>query len=518
MSLFGFLNENLTVSSSNEYADISFDRIKKNVFLVSAYLNKYKRIILSEENSYLWMIVFLSALYAGKELHVLDANADLKKMIAKIKPDIIITKQKCNSFFGVKSSNEMLNECQPNHFINENVDNSTVFLYTTGTTHESKSIKFSAQQILISAKNQGTYLGITSNDDVVLLPPFSHAYGLSAMLSSLTCGRNISIISNPIELLKVIQVKKIDVLFIPPIFLKVLMNNESCLHKLKSVRMIAIAGSKLDDDVYEYYRCNGVNILNIYGSTESGTCYIAASHIGEDKDVLYLSEMMKMRIIDGELLVQGENIGQLVNKKSELFDADGWYHTGDLVEENLDGSFRVVGRKKLIFVMDNGYKVKIEQLEDQIKKILSVAECQIILNKQNNLDKLTLVLEGEKSTSVDEVNRNLQYYERIYNIKCVKKIKKKRGKKIRMNRDRIISIVNEIAKEIKGSDYHIANMDKNIPFFDALGFDSLSSLQFVVSLEDRLNIKIDFQTFDPLCNCEQMINYISELIIIEDGE
>ena len=75
-----------------------------------------------------------------------------------------------------------------------------------------------------------------------------------------------------------------------------------------------------------------------------------------------------------------------------------------------------------------------------------------------------------------------------------------------------------IAKEIKGSDCHMANMDKNIPFFDALGFDSLSSLQFVVSLEDRLNIKIDFQTFDPLCNFEEMINYISELIIIEDGE
>ncbi|WP_431238747.1 class I adenylate-forming enzyme family protein [Mycolicibacterium aichiense] len=53
------------------------------------------------------------------------------------------------------------------------------------------------------------------------------------------------------------------------------------------------------------------------------------------------------RIVDGELWVRGRYVMQGYYKRSrdECFDADGWFHTGDLVRTDSDGFFYFLGRR-----------------------------------------------------------------------------------------------------------------------------------------------------------------------------
>ena len=53
------------------------------------------------------------------------------------------------------------------------------------------------------------------------------------------------------------------------------------------------------------------------------------------------------RVVDGELLLRGPYLMQHYHKRSreECFDADGWFHTGDLVRVDDDGFFYFLGRR-----------------------------------------------------------------------------------------------------------------------------------------------------------------------------
>ena len=66
-------------------------------------------------------------------------------------------------------------------------------------------------------------------------------------------------------------------------------------------------------------------------------------------------------------------MGYLNNKEKtlETIDDDGWLHSGDIVQEDADGWFTVVGRSKEIIITAGGENVAPTNIEDQIKKELS---------------------------------------------------------------------------------------------------------------------------------------------------
>ena len=61
---------------------------------------------------------------------------------------------------------------------------------------------------------------------------------------------------------------------------------------------------------------------------------------------------------DGEILLKGGNVclGYLddPNATAELIDGEGWMHTGDTGVFDLDGSLRIVGRKKEMILGPSG--------------------------------------------------------------------------------------------------------------------------------------------------------------------
>lgn len=122
-----------------------------------------------------------------------------------------------------------------------------------------------------------------------------------------------------------------------------------------------------------FYRSLGLTILEGYGLTET-TAPVSVNVPSQFKigkvgppipgNAVRIAE-------DGEILVKGVCVfGGYWNNEAatrEVFDADGWFKTGDLGEIDDDGYLQITGRKKEIIVTAGGKNVAPAALEDPIR-------------------------------------------------------------------------------------------------------------------------------------------------------
>lgn len=133
-------------------------------------------------------------------------------------------------------------------------------------------------------------------------------------------------------------------------------------------------GAKLDPAVNSFFESLDIVVLEGYGLTE--TCVATnVNRVGQKKIGTVgkvLSPDIEIRIQDdGEISFRGPNvsIGYLnrpaANK--EAWDADGWFHTGDLGSLDAEGYLSIIGRKKEIIVTSYGKKITPESVEVALK-------------------------------------------------------------------------------------------------------------------------------------------------------
>ena len=76
------------------------------------------------------------------------------------------------------------------------------------------------------------------------------------------------------------------------------------------------------------------------------------------------------KVVDGELCIRGPYVMQRYYKRSreECFDADGWFHTGDLVRIDADGFVYFIGRRGAM-IKTAGANVAPAEVERAIAKV-----------------------------------------------------------------------------------------------------------------------------------------------------
>ena len=129
------------------------------------------------------------------------------------------------------------------------------------------------------------------------------------------------------------------------------------------------ASAGISPDLLRFYYILGLAVVEGYGSTESfNACVLNPINACKPGYMGKEANGSQARVaIDGELEVSGAGIfSEYLNKPedtAESFTEDGWFRTGDIVERDPQGYYRIVDRKKAIICTSAGKNIAPAKLE-----------------------------------------------------------------------------------------------------------------------------------------------------------
>jgi long-chain acyl-CoA synthetase len=150
------------------------------------------------------------------------------------------------------------------------------------------------------------------------------------------------------------------------------------------VRWSVSGGAPLGARLNHFFRGIGINVIEGYGLTE--TCAAATINLPDRQRIGSVGRPIpgcSIRIAhDHEVLIKGGNVfqGYWHNEEAtrEVFDGDGWFHTGDLGELDEDGYLTITGRKKDLIVTSSGKNVAPTVLEDRLRAHWLISQCVVV--------------------------------------------------------------------------------------------------------------------------------------------
>jgi long-chain acyl-CoA synthetase len=151
-----------------------------------------------------------------------------------------------------------------------------------------------------------------------------------------------------------------------------------------NVRFMLSGGAPLARDIAEFFHAVGLPIFEGYGLTET-TPALTVNHPGRYRlgTVGTVLDCCEIRIADdGEILARGANVARGYYERpeatAEAWDAEGWFHTGDIGELDADGFLRITDRKKDLIKTSGGKYVAPQKIENLLKLQPHVSQAIVI--------------------------------------------------------------------------------------------------------------------------------------------
>ncbi|OGQ13281.1 MAG: long-chain fatty acid--CoA ligase, partial [Deltaproteobacteria bacterium RBG_16_71_12] len=209
----------------------------------------------------------------------------------------------------------------------------------------------------------------------------------------------------------------------------------------------ATGSAPLAPAIHEFFLAVGVMLIEGYGLTE--TCPILTANRLDRWKLQTVGTPVRNVVIkiaaDGEILAKGPNITQgYLNRpdaNADAFDAEGWFHTGDIGEFDGEGNLRITDRKKDLLKTSGGKYIAPIKIEGMLKAMPMVNEAVVIGDSRNYCTALLVLDEdGVRAwaartgnppdhkhpallaalhKSLDEVNRELASFESIKYFRVV---------------------------------------------------------------------------------------------------
>ena len=121
---------------------------------------------------------------------------------------------------------------------------------------------------------------------------------------------------------------------------------------MSRVRVAYTAGEAIGPDLFTFYRSIGVNLKQLYGSTETAVfvCLQPDHEVKADTVGVPIAGVEIKLADNGEILVKSPGLlkGYYKNPEAtaEVLTADGWYHTGDAGFLDAHGHLKIIDRAK----------------------------------------------------------------------------------------------------------------------------------------------------------------------------
>jgi long-chain acyl-CoA synthetase len=142
---------------------------------------------------------------------------------------------------------------------------------------------------------------------------------------------------------------------------------------MSRVRVAYTAGEAIGPDLFVFYRSLGINLKQLYGSTETSVM-VCVQPNGQVKPDTVGPPMkgVEVRVLDsGEIVLRCPGLFRAYYKNDEATreckDADGWFHTGDAGFFDDTGHLKIIDRAKDVGRLSSGTLFAPKYLENKLK-------------------------------------------------------------------------------------------------------------------------------------------------------
>lgn len=313
-------------------------------------------------------------------------------------------------------------------------DDVASIIYTSGTSGNSKAVMLTHGNLIANVSGAVGLAPLDSDSTFLSMLPLSHTYEFTVgFLYALIHGARVVYLERPPTprvLEEVCKAVRPNAICTVPLVMEKIFKKKvlPVLEKKQIVRMavkvpllrkrvykkiydslmgffggelivMAIGGAPFNHEAEHFFKAIGFPYLIGYGLTETAPL-LAGGPLGEKTlrvgaigktfpGVTLRIDNPEGKLGIGEICAKGPNVmkGYYKNPRltSEVFDKDGWFHTGDLGHFDRWDNLVVTGRSKNMILMANGENIYPESIEDILNGMLEVSE-SLVLERNGRLE------------------------------------------------------------------------------------------------------------------------------------
>jgi long-chain acyl-CoA synthetase len=142
---------------------------------------------------------------------------------------------------------------------------------------------------------------------------------------------------------------------------------------MSRIRIAYTGGEAIGPDLFVFYRSLGVNLKQLYGSTETSVfvCIQPNDKVKPDTVGPAIPGVELKFTAQRELLIRSPGLFKEYYKNPEATreakDAEGWFHTGDAGYIDADGHLKIIDRAKDVGALSDGTLFAPKYLENKLK-------------------------------------------------------------------------------------------------------------------------------------------------------
>ena len=282
-----------------------------------------------------------------------------------------------------------------------------MIIYTSGTTSRPKGVVTTHANIRHQIASLVSAWGWTKDDFILNPLPLHHLHGiLNVLLCALWSGAKCELLEKfdaAAVWEKFIHNNYTVFMAVPTIYSRLIRawdeasasDRRVMSEAAKKMRLMVSGSAALPvGTLLKWEEMTGQVLLERYGMTEIGMA-LSNPLVGKRMpgrvgtplpgvEVALMDEEGRVLsgAAEGEIVVRSKNVfleyWRRPEETSASFTKDGWFRTGDAAERNVEGVYRILGRKSVDIIKSGGYKISALEIEEVLREHPSIADCAVV--------------------------------------------------------------------------------------------------------------------------------------------
>lgn len=423
--------------------------------MISLDLNRGDRVCLLARNCTEYVEVELAAAKAGLIVAALNwrlSDHELQYCVQLVEPKLLIAQADFIEALDRLEIPELrrivIGEDYDHHLaaartsypnINVEPEDGLIILYTSGTTGLSKGALISHRAMIARGMCYASELEVPIGDNFIAWAPFFHMVSTDRSIATLLRGGTVHVVDGyiPDQLIDIIEKVPMRALVLIPGMVAPF--TAALNERQAKVKQVGLCGTMPDlvppEDIAAISRYLDAPYVNTFGSTETGlppgtgatiTVGVAPTSLSKRQ-----SAFCDVRLVDvqdnevpigvpGEIAVRGPTLFSGYWNADEANAAafrGGWYHMGDVLRRNPDGTLDYVDRVKYM-IKSGGENIYPAEIENLLLADSRVSEAVVVRRDDDRWGEVPVVFIVRNDDTLTEEDvmtrcrRNLSSYKR----------------------------------------------------------------------------------------------------------